>query len=163
MIHLPRDPLLQKLLLPYGEAVEPPPFQAFADPSKPAAPKKKKKIPPRIQGPPEAVDHHHDAVTQLHEKLLNHGKHGRQQRNENYSAENLRPMPVSPKRYLIWSSNPESKRIASDSPGAPKDNKPRRRDPVTRKTYQPKGDSGKGKRSLYTAGHGPKYSLDDLN
>ena len=158
VVQLPRDPLLQKLLLPYGEADEPPPFQASADPSKPAAPKKKKKIQPRIQGPPQAVDHHRDAVPQLHEKLLNHGKHGRQQRNENYSAENPRPMPVSPRRYPIWSSNPESKRIASDSPGAPKE--PRRRDPVTRKTYQPKGDSGKGKRSGYAAGHGPMYDLD---
>jgi hypothetical protein len=78
VIQILRDPLLQKLLLPYGEADEPPPFQAFPDPSKPAAPKKKKKILPRIQGPPEAVDHHRDAVPQLHENILNRGKHGRQ-------------------------------------------------------------------------------------
>jgi hypothetical protein len=163
VIQLPRDPLLQKLLLPYGKADEPPPFQAFADPSKPAAPKKKKKIPTRIQGPPQAVDHHRDAVPQLHDTLLNHGKPGRKQRNEEYSAENPRPMPVSPRRYPIWSSNPESMRIASDSPGAPKDDNPRRRDPVTRKSYQPKGDNGKGKRSGYAAGHGPQYSLEDLD
>jgi hypothetical protein len=50
-------------------------------------------------------------------------------------------------KFGLQSPNPGSKRIASDSLCAPKDNKPRRRDPVIRKTYQPKGESGKGKRS----------------
>ena len=83
---------------------------------KPAAPNKKKKVPPRIQGPPEAGDHHCDAVPQLHEKLLYHGRHGRQQRNEHYSVENPRPMPISPRRYPVRSPSPEYKRIAGDFP-----------------------------------------------
>jgi hypothetical protein len=69
-------------------------------------------------------------------------------------------VPVSPRRYPIRSPNLESKRFASAVPGAdgPKEKPPKRRD-----TYQPKAESGKGKRSGYTAGHGPQYSLDDLD
>ena len=106
------------------------------------------------------VEYHRDDVPQLEDQIFRMGRHGRQQNEHSRRPKVARSVSVSPRRYPIRSPNPESKRFASAVPGA---DVPKEKPPKARDTYEPKGDSGKRKRSGYATGHGPQYSLDDLD
>ena len=164
VVEVPRDPLVQKLLLPYGEVDEPPQFQGSADPEpQPAANLRRSR---RVRGePPEVVPkepqqrvrykgadgRRHYVTQQLDDDLMGHGKHGRQHneraRSQSRKDKGKAPMPMPAKSSFQKASTP--KRKASDTPSTSRSAN-RGLGNQTRETYQPKGESGKGKRTGYS-------------